>query len=178
MVPTREDREDDLPGWWRRPELLPEHPRKQLALFFRPVDETLFRARICLEEAEQWRQRGWLSFDISAVAGLGETEVDELLFVRDVARSGFSMDQVSCLLEELGRPYRYDRTVLAYSFPYGWVEAQPHVEATRHALMREQLDHWLQQLVAEGERELLEEIQEKAQHALASLGEAERTPHP
>jgi hypothetical protein len=168
------DPDEVLPAWWRRPKPLPDQLRTQLSLFSCPVDEALARAAVGREEARGWYLQGWLSVDVGAVSGFSEAEVEELLVVRDLAQSGLSSDQVGILLDRLGTPCRHDRTALAYSFAYGWVEAQPHIDAARHALMREHLGPWIQRLVDEGEKELLEYVREEVLGALASLHASSR----
>lgn len=154
---------------WQRPER-----ETQLDLFEEPRDRLLALAGISLDDAERWRARGWVSFDVRDVARLDHGRVFELCFVRDLARSGLSNVQIDVLLEELEPPYRYDPSRTAYSFRWGWVQLPPMPTTEQmDAYVRRHLPAWIHSRAAEGEHELLGALRE---HILKAMVRFRRTP--
>ena len=108
------------PACWSRPSRL---HRKQTSLFADIRDAALASLAVSEDELRRWHQSGWISDEAIATERMHDYLVEEIAFVRDVARSGLSDGQVSSLLLELGNGgYSYHGGSVAYSFRYGWVQ--------------------------------------------------------
>jgi hypothetical protein len=146
-----------------------QHPERetQLDLFKEPRDRLLALAGISLDDAEGWRARGWVSFDVRDVAQLDNGRIYELCFVRDLARSGLSKVQIDVLLEELDAPYLYDPARTAYSFNWGWVQLPPQPTPSQmDEYVRRHLSEWILGRAAHGEHELLRAVREEILKAM------------
>ena len=138
----------------------------QLSLFPRGRDETLARARVSLDDVARWQEIGWLSFDAAMLETLEDDQTAELVFIRDVARSGLPNTLVTEMLGELERPYAYPSATTAYSFAHGWVEiAFPDMDE----IIEQHLEEWAQERQINGEEEKLEAASDCLVFALASL---------
>ena len=104
-------------GGWRKPKQL-----VQLELWPRNTEEILARAGVSRDDIARWKERGWLARDLGDQETIHPPETSELCFIRDIARSGFSDDQIAALLSSLEKPYRYDPCRIALSLKWGWVE--------------------------------------------------------
>lgn len=139
---VRSEEPDVLPEWFDRPTpILSEQP----SLFPEPSEATLAGLRVSLDDIDHWHDLGWLSFDRSALPGeWSETcrMAREIVFIRDLARSGWSHAQIGRLLAGLPRPYAFDSGRVALSLRYGWVEAVPFPDPMD--VIEEGLDEWLQ----------------------------------
>ena len=149
------------PEPWHRPTQI-----LQRTLFPYPAEEALARASVSRDDIERWRELDWISFAVDALTTLDDPELSELLFIRNIARSGLSDEQIDTFLEELPKPYRYDPQRTAYNFAWGWVEA-PAIPGTCHvdAFIEEHLSHWIAEKAEEGDSDrlhhLLSEVFEK-----------------
>lgn len=157
-------------GPWERPLRL-----TQLDVFPQPRDRLLALARVSIDEVEDWRARGWVSFDVRDVHALDEGRVAEICFVRNLARAGLSDVQVCHLLGQLERPYAYDPTRTAYSFAFGWVQLPLlPTDDCRDAYVHEQLPGWVERKALLGEHDLLTEISHQIIRAIAQVRASER----
>ena len=110
-------------------------------------------ACVKLSDAKRWLKNGWLSFDPSDNYEWKRAEIRELCFVRNIARSGLSTKQISRMLEELKKPYRYDPIRTAYSFSEGWVEAPPaDPEEFIDDLIERNIEAWVRRAIFAGEK--------------------------
>lgn len=138
----------------------------QLSLFPRRLDETLAMLRVSLNDAAHWQQVGWLSYDAAALETIEDDQIAELVFIRDIARSGLPHSFITELLGELERPYAYSPETTAYSFSSGWVEV---VFPDMDKMMDQHLENWVQEKLAEGDEERLSAVSESIMFALAEL---------
>ncbi len=127
-----------LEGWQR--------PRRedQLDLFMRPTEEILALACVPPDDLARWKALRWLSAETATAARMHESEVWELCFIRNLARSGLSDTQVADLLAELPKPYRYDPIRTAYSFALGWVQRPPIPTSDEvDGFIRKHIEEWI-----------------------------------
>lgn len=123
---------------WQRPTRL-----VQATLFPCAVETTLAETSITVAEADDWSRRGWLSFSVSSCTQIDEPEWAELVFVRNLARSGLGSWVIDRLLADLGRPYRLHPHRVAYSFAFGWVELPRSREPDPAKLTSELVSEWV-----------------------------------
>jgi hypothetical protein len=123
---------------------------------------------------ENWRVLGWISYDVRRLDALDESQVSELAFVRNIARSGLTRIQVDMFLEGLAKPYCYDPSRVAYSFAHGWVQ-RPDLPATveLHAYMRDNIDAWITALEDSRNRAMLDRLGTSVIKATLRLNEAD-----
>jgi hypothetical protein len=57
-------------------------------------------SRVSLDDMAWWHQNGWISYDVARVDDLNETQLAEIFFVRDIARSGLSDAVTTWMLSE------------------------------------------------------------------------------
>jgi hypothetical protein len=144
----------------------PSQVSSQLSMFPRRRDETLSLLRVSLDDAAHWQQLGWLSYDAAALAMLEDNQIAELVFIRDIARSGLPYSLVTDLLGELERPYAYPPETTAYSFSSGWVEVLfPDMDQ----MVDQHLENWVQEKLAQGDEERLSAASDSIMLALAEL---------
>ena len=144
----------------------PTQVGNQLSLFPRGRAETLAVLKVSLDDAAHWQQAGWLSYDAAALETLEDNQIAELVFIRDIARSGLPHSFITELLGELERPYAYPPETTAYSFSSGWVEvAFPDM----NEMVDQHLENWVQEKLAEGNEERLSAVSESIMFALAEL---------
>lgn len=144
----------------------PTQVASQLSLFPRRLDETLAMLRVSLDDAAHWQQVEWLSYDAAALDTLEDNQIAELVFIRDVARSGLPHSFITELLGELERPYAYPPETTAYSFSSGWVEV---VFPDMDEMMEHHLEGWVQDKLAQGDEERLAQASAHLMFALAEL---------
>lgn len=115
---------DNLPRCWKRPR---QRDRGQACLFADPRDVGLASLSVSEDEIRRWHEAGWISEQAVTGELLHDNLVEEIEFVRDIARSGLSDGQISSLLRNLGHDeFSYNGHEVAYSFRYGWVQvAEP-----------------------------------------------------
>jgi hypothetical protein len=139
----------------------------------------LARARVSLDELERWRAKGWISFDAAELETLDEPLLHEIMFVRNLARSGLPDAQIDGLLRELEPPYRYDPTRTAYSFAFGWVQIPALPEDSEvDVFFREHMSTWVFEKAVLGEFALLEELRDTIMVKIAEERSARRARNP
>lgn len=138
----------------------------QFSLFPEERDDALAQARVSVEDMAQWQALGWISYDVSTRQTLEYHELAEMLFIRNLARSGLSNAFISELLGELTTPYSYPPMTTAYSFALGWVEA---VIPDMDSLVKNHLESWAQEKSILGQEEELERASLTLVIALAEL---------
>jgi hypothetical protein len=128
---------------------------------------------------ERWRAKGWISFDATGLETLDEALLHEIIFVRNMARSGLPDVQINGLLQELEPPYRYDPTRIAYSFAFGWVQipALPD-DGEVDVFFREHMSTWVFEKVVRREFALLEELRDTIMFKIAEVRAARRARNP
>lgn len=149
-----------------------EEPRQliQGELFTRPRDKVLAMAGVTTEEMDDCRAFGWISYDVRDLAVLDTATINEMALVRNLARSGLSRAQVSALLEELPKPYRYDPLRVAYCFGHGWVELPTLPGVTeRDEYMESHIDAWLSRLELLQDRRMLKYLSARTMQAVIRL---------
>lgn len=146
------EREGESDGWYK--------PRRtfQRTLFPEDRDTFLASVQLSLDELERWRERGWLSFDASKMAQLNTPETTEILFLRNVARSGLSDAIINRMLARLSKPYSYDPLETAYSFVYGWVALPPFNEEDVDSFMADYFEQWAKAKLESGDTQLLDKM--------------------
>jgi len=145
----------------------PKHVASQLSLFPRERAETMALLRVSLDDAAHWQHTGWLSYDAAALETMEDNHIAELVFIRDLARSGLPHSFITELLGELEPPYAYSPGTTAYSFSSGWVEV---VFPNMSELVNQHLESWVQEKLAEGDEERLSAASDSIMLALAELG--------
>lgn len=140
-------------------------PRQDLqgTLFREPRETVLANARVSSDELTRWHSSNWLSFN-TAIEEFDWREESELLFVRDLARSGLPDAYITRLLEELPVPRRYAHERLAYSFTHGWVEADRPPDPDE--VTDENFEDWLSALADNGRCDRLLEVYQLVREAL------------
>ncbi len=115
---------DNLPRCWTRPW---QRNRAQACLFADPRDVGLASLSVSEDEIRRWHDAGWISEQAVTGELLHGYLVEEIEFIRDIARSGLSDGQISLLLRNLGHDeFSYNCHEIAYSFRYGRVQvAEP-----------------------------------------------------
>lgn len=131
---------------------------RQATLFPTTLKELLKELGVTRRELNDWNRRGWTALsDLKAKAD--EPERYELVFLRDIARSGLRSDQVHLLLQSLEKPYTYNPQTTLLSFAHGWVQLVPPPEQpAAGVVIEEHLDDWLSELAENGETERLAQI--------------------
>jgi len=151
----------------------PAQVSTQLNLFPNGRDEMFARARVSIDDMARWQELGWISYDASVRETLEHHEVMEMVFIRDLARSGLPAAFVSELLADLPKPYAYDPATTAYSFSVGWVEA---VIPDLDDLVENHLEEWAQEKQVRNDEERLQDASTILMLALAEL-RARRKPY-
>lgn len=119
--------------------------------------EFLALAQVGEADLVRWRDAGWLSSDHATTEYLDQPEQFEILFVRNIARSGLYADDIDRLLASLEKPYSYHPTQTAYSFAMGWV-ASPWPEAEDAHFETHLLDWVHKKLEEDPESEVLADL--------------------
>ncbi len=146
----------------RRPTQVPN----QLKLFPDLRDDVLAKARVSIDDMARWQQLGWISYDVTALETLEDYQAAEMVFVRDLARSGLTDALITEMLGELPKPYAYSPSTTAYNFSYGWVEV---VFPDMDEMMDRHLESWVQDKSLAGDEERLAEASVHLMLALAEL---------
>ena len=147
---------DDLPRWFGRPHSVEIF---QQSLFQTTLKDELVRLRISADELSRWYSSDWVSFDGSTDLRLNEHDdprILELIFVRDISRSGLSDSQLKYLFDQLPKPFAFDPDRIAYSFRYGWVEIV-QTEPPEN-MIEDHIYEWLEMIDTERLQELQEQI--------------------
>lgn len=143
------DPENLLPPWFTVPES--HGDSHQMSLFHVPLSAMLPQLHVSTDELGRWRKQAWISFDPDGVQAVDEyfdPHIWEIMFVRDVVRSGLSDGQVLWFLAECPKPYAYDPDRIAYSFRHGWVMPVkvPTIELDPpDEVIEENIDAWLEE---------------------------------
>jgi hypothetical protein len=160
----------NLPAWFVPPSSV---VATQMSLFSISLADTLVRLRISPDELNRWHARGWVSFDASTALELdrmSDPRTWELIFVRDIVRSGLSDAQTEALFAQLDKPFAYNPDRIAFSFRYGWVQVASDDDPDPSDVIAEYLGEWIAGCDEATLRSLLAQITE----TLGSL-EHERT---
>ena len=165
--------QENLPWGWIR--VTADARTSQLDLYQRNREEVLAIARVSLDDLERWRAKGWISFDAAEFETLDEPLLHEIVFVRNLARSGLPDAQIDGLLRELVSPYRYDPTRTAYSFAFGWVQIPALPDSSEvDVFFREHMSTWVFDKAVGGEFALLEELRDTIMFKIAEVRAARR----
>lgn len=165
---------ENLPPWFERVTPV-ESPQR--VLFPEDLDAVLAGLKVSHDTLGRWHQRGWVSFGPDRRAPLEPHDVNEIRFVRDVARSGLSDAHVAELLEQLPRPNNFDPDEVAYSFSLGWVWAGPVPPPDPHHFVDEHLDDWLDHLAANEDQSRLVGLAQRIGDLVSALAERSEEPN-
>lgn len=165
MKQPRSDADADLPRWFRRPTLRSGY---QPSLFPEVVRDVLARLKVSPDELTRWHQDEWISFDLESAPLLEPVHVGEIIFVRDVVRSGLPDAVLRALFEQLPHPLAVNPDRIAFSFTHGWVLPAFTSEPDPGDYVDSNVESWLDQLAEEGETARLIELQERIEQLLAS----------
>jgi len=163
---VKTSKDDGLPPWFKRPE---SQSGLQASLFPEDVHDVLARLKISSDDLARWHQYGWVSFGTNTADHLEPAQIDELVFVRDVVRSGLSDALLKMLFEQLPKPLAADPDRIAFSFTYGWVLPTLTSEPDLDGYVEDNVDTWLEQLAEEGQIARLTELRDKIEELLASV---------
>ena len=153
------------PAPWRRPV-----QDVQLSLFPYPLDKWLAMLGVSRDDVRRWKGLGWISFDVDALSEFHDPNANELIFVRNLARSGLSDEQIDQLLSELPSPYSYNPLTTAYHFAHGWVQSpEPLEEADVLKVVEENMDAWIKAQAEQGNVDRLNILIGKACDAAYTL---------
>jgi hypothetical protein len=156
MLNRKYDREV-LPPWFTRPEPIRSW---QVSLFTDRLDDVMAALKVNTDELARWRERRWISVSPEPAERLEQPQVNEIRFVRDVARSGLNDAIVDALFADLPRPMNFDPGSVAYNFGFGWVAVATREEPDTQTFIEEHLDEWLE-LVAQDDVERLRALRER-----------------
>ena len=152
----------ELQNELRRPSQVP----CQLRLFPDLRDDVLAKARVSIDEVARWQLLGWVSYDVTALETLEDYQTAEIVFIRDIARSGMTDALITEMLGELPKPYAYPPSTTAYNFSCGWVEV---VFPDMDEMMDQHLEGWVQTKLLAGDEARLAEASAHLMLALAEL---------
>jgi hypothetical protein len=128
-------------------------PNLQQTLFMTGKEEALVVANTTVALANLWFKQNYLSFDISKITELKNSEVLELRFLAHLFKSNLDLETINKLLDKLAKPYAYDyREVYFNVFSNTW-QYLP-VEIDEEVLV----ETYLENLNTEDDREKIEEI--------------------
>lgn len=143
---------------------------RQTTLWPEPRDRFLARAGVSVDDCVRWHQRGWLSFDVRQMDKLDTPETNEICFIRNLAWSFLSDEQMGVLLEDLEAPYAYHPLATVYSFALGWLQIMPSSSgAAAEDFIREHFAEWLR--LAKFDERTPEFLKEIARSCIEALGE-------
>ncbi|MGB9623960.1 MAG: hypothetical protein ACPMAQ_03790 [Phycisphaerae bacterium] len=154
--------DDELPSGLVRP-----IQQNQRTLFPQPVEEVLAALKVSRDEIARWHKLGWLSLSPKASGNLDEPEWFELEFVRDLARSGLNDAQISQIVRDLPRPFRYDPRRTVYSFAFGWAQVCEPSEPEERTYG--ELDDWIHEMAEAGDIEHLKDIAQRIQEEINAV---------
>jgi hypothetical protein len=135
---------ESLPSWFVRPESV---SNLQRTLFAEKLPEVLVTLRVSSDELGRWYQRDWVSFGPDSSRLLEPWDIDEIQFVRDVVRSGFTDAQIDWLFSQLPRPMNFGIDAVSYSFSFGWVKTVPPLDVLE--VIDEYLQEWVDDIDVE-----------------------------
>ena len=170
QYPSRVRKDDDLPAWFVRPK---KRGGIQATLFPEDVHEVLARLKISPDDLARWDQNEWVSFDSNTTHLLGPEQIHEIIFVRDLVRSGLPDAFLKVLLEQLPKPLAVDPNQIAFSFTHGWVLPAFTREPDLWEHIEENVEAWLDQLAEDGQNDRLVELREKIGALIASTDDSD-----
>jgi hypothetical protein len=157
---------EHLPPWFKR---VTPVESAQRSLFPEGLPVVLATLRVSEDELGRWSERGWVSFGPDRQTALELQDVNEIRFVRDVARSGLSDAYIAELLEQLPRPLNFSPDEVAYSFSLGWVWVEPVTEPEPSEIVEQYVDDWLEDLAAHQDADRLGELRDRIDQLLTTL---------
>ena len=144
--------------------------RTHLPTFFPEASEKVLRDEgITSVEADCWYDRGWLSFSSDSIEKIDEPEWAELVFIRDLVRSGLGRYSIDGFLADLTPPYRFHPLRVAYNFALGWVERPAVPEPDPEEFTADQIEQWADAAAANGDRDALWEAVDAILSAIRSM---------
>jgi hypothetical protein len=114
--------------------------------------------------AVQLHEAGWLSFNPKEVTELNAAQEAELAFLGTLVAGGCDEILLPEVLSTLRKPYAYRMDSLYYDWQAQCWHRLPQTEERRAAF-----EGWLDQLVDDGNIEMLERLQHSIEHALREL---------
>ena len=157
---------DYLPDWFVRPT---QRTCVQSTLFPEEVGDVLVRLKVSRDELDRWFAYGWVSFGPDVEHKLEPDEVDEIVFVRDLVRSGLPDAYQKALLCSLPKPLSAHPDKIAYSFTLGWVLPAFTRKPDLSEYMARNIDAWIEKLAEERDRDCLVDLKERIDKALDSI---------
>jgi hypothetical protein len=106
-----------------------------------------------------------VSFDIMKAPTVETSQINEIVFVRDLVRSGLPDAYIKMLFDKLPKPFAYDPKRIAWSFSLGWVLAVSQSDPLEN--VGPCLNEWLEQLAEDGKRVMLYELRDKIDELIA-----------
>lgn len=152
----------ELPECWSRP-----YPDSQRTLFAEATDQALAALKVSRDDVRRWQALGWISFDVDEMDCIDWPYISEIEFVRNIARSGLLDAQVSALVENLPKPFRFVRQEVAYHFIYGWVVPTRH---DPYDVIEENLHEWIDDLAEREDVQRLTQLAARIAEKLEEIG--------
>ena len=151
----------ELPPWFK-----PAWPSDnvQECLFKMSLESVLAEAKISSDELNHWHFQRWISFAFVPMElnDHDDLKILELLFVRDVVRSGLTDAQITQLFDHCPKPHSFDPNLTAFSFRYGLVQAIPSVKPDESdTVIETHLDEWIEECDKERLTALHDQIVER-----------------
>jgi hypothetical protein len=171
MIAVTEWSSDNLPPWFGR---VTPRENAQRVLFPDQLSVVLAALRVGEDVLSRWHARGWVPFSPDRRSA---QEVNEIRFVRDVARSGLSVACIGELLEQLPRPLNCGPDEVADSFCLGWVWAGPEPEPDANEVADQHIDIWLEDLAAKEDQNRLVELRDRIDQMVSTLQAGPREPN-
>lgn len=143
----------------------------QLTIFNTSKLEALQRARTTESLASQWYNQQYLSFDISRIQELQNSEVLELTFISKLFNSALSLDTINHLLSLLSKPYAYEYQHIYFDvFSNKWSYLPDEIdddESEEEEIDEEEITNsYVENLSAENDREEIERLIDNLQDLL------------
>jgi len=157
----------ELPECWSRP-----YPDFQRTLFAEATDQALAALKVSRDDVRRWQSLGWISFDVDGMDCLDWPHTSEIQFVRNIARSGLLDAQVSALVENLPKPFRFDNEEVAYHFTHGWVVPTRH---DPYEVIEKNLHEWLDELAERKAKQRLTQLAATIAEKLEEIGHDDET---
>ena len=144
----------------------PRRVSRDPTLFQQSLPEMLKAVGTSLHQVQEWRARGWLSFELKEQARYDQWHFEEVRFINSLVQSGMGEIIVQHLLDKLSPPYSYSSDSIAYCFGRGqWVRVftAPDVDQ----VIEDNWELWLSALADSDGTEILADI---AQYVQALIG--------
>lgn len=137
-----EPHNSELPPWFK-----PAFPTTddQQSLFKVSLEAALTRAKVSPDELNRWHSQRWISFAYTPMelSDPDDPKILELLFVRDVVRSGFTDAQITHFFDQCPKPHSFHPDRTAFSFRYGLVQSV--VPDEPETVIGAHLDAWIEE---------------------------------